>query len=658
MPRQIAPTPETTTTTPSPEEPKDKVVFGEPSDPSLVLLGQWIASGCTEASWTAILEASKEPCAPRWMSPEALSVSSSFEHQLLCYCLAHACLPAPGGGASLGKPVTVKEALEALRMRGPMEILQAYDLLRFPSRHLHSHLTFSWLDGSPSLNDFLEATLQISLSQLRLLMETRTAAADEVTIETLYLPSTVRRQVERLLASPPAPGASFWVGFVGPAGSGRRTLGRVLARTLGREILPAFESAEPSDRMILGVGQDDGGYWDRDPRLQVKEGGWVFFRINGMGDPYVPLMDLVLDLSEVDPMARRAFAQRKVQRAGLEISSEELQTLVDRYPLAPALLSRGIELAARKASLANAHPGEASQILEKGLQSIQEPPPQRHNPFRMGGPDSTTFIEKVVPKLRRSDLILPPGIGASLDRFIRSVRSKQTLQEAWGLDKHLLASSKGVFLFHGPSGTGKSMAAEVMAAELGLNLWRIQASQLQSAFVGETEHAISDLFKLLRTSQAVALLDEADTFLLERSQEDSSIKSYHQGVVNTFLRELDTFEGLMVLTTNHAQELDAAIERRIPYRLSFPLPGEPERLAIWRNLWKETIPQDGSVDLNEIARRFPLPGGLIRNAFLSACQLGAESGRMTQALLIAACQEEHESRLRREASRKIKGFAA
>jgi SpoVK/Ycf46/Vps4 family AAA+-type ATPase len=156
----------------------------------------------------------------------------------------------------------------------------------------------------------------------------------------------------------------------------------------------------------------------------------------------------------------------------------------------------------------------------------------------------------------------------------------------------------------------------------------------------------------------VILIDEVDNFLNDRAKDLSTTKVHNQGVVNAFLRELDTFEGILVFTTNLSAELDPAVERRIQTRLCFPLPGEAERLKIWQNLWKETIPTDGTVDLAELARRFDFPGGLIRNTFLASCQRGAEAGRMSQEILLASCRDEQENRLKREASRRIKGFAS
>ena len=176
--------------------------------------------------------------------------------------------------------------------------------------------------------------------------------------------------------------------------------------------------------------------------------------------------------------------------------------------------------------------------------------------------------------------------------------------------------------------------------------------------MGETEHRIASCFKAIRHAPAVVLLDEVDNLLLDRARDAATSKAHNQGMVNTFLRELDAFEGILVLTTNLGGDLDPAVERRIQHRLAFPLPGPEERLQIWRNLWKETIPQDGSVDLPILAQRNSFSGGLIRNAFMEACQRAAEAGHMTQAILLDTCQEEDANRLAKAVKGRSMGFAA
>jgi len=205
------------------------------------------------------------------------------------------------------------------------------------------------------------------------------------------------------------------------------------------------------------------------------------------------------------------------------------------------------------------------------------------------------------------------------------------------------------------------MAAEVLARELGAPLWRIQASDLESAYVGASESRLHEFFQEAKTNgkNAVLLLDEADSVLGDRSRAEGSTRRYQVSLANAWLRCLDQFEGILVFTTNHASGLDPAIERRIQYRLEFPEPDKQVRARIWTNLFgRARVPGSEALDLTEVAERFTLSGGLIRNAFLAGCAGAAEVGTMTQEILLEACAEESKSRLRGKKIKQIRGFAA
>jgi SpoVK/Ycf46/Vps4 family AAA+-type ATPase len=203
------------------------------------------------------------------------------------------------------------------------------------------------------------------------------------------------------------------------------------------------------------------------------------------------------------------------------------------------------------------------------------------------------------------------------------------------------------------------MAAEVLAHELGLPLWRMEAAELESPFVGESEARLHSFFASVKGKPAVLLLDEADTVLMNRSETTGSTQRYQNNLVNTWLRELDRFEGILVLTTNHADGLDPAVERRIQYRMAFDSPSTEVRAQIWMTLLGESpIPGRDTLDLQALAARYPFSGGRIRNAFIDACQRAADGGAMSQEVLLAACEEEQQSALNSKPLRTIRGFAA
>jgi len=203
------------------------------------------------------------------------------------------------------------------------------------------------------------------------------------------------------------------------------------------------------------------------------------------------------------------------------------------------------------------------------------------------------------------------------------------------------------------------MAAEVLAKELGAPLWRIQASDLESAYVGASESRLHEFFQEAKTNgkNAVLLLDEADSVLSDRSRAEGSTRRYQISLTNEWLRNLDQFEGVLVFTTNHASGLDPAIERRVQFRLEFPEPDSQVRARIWANLFgKARIPGSEALDLTEVAERFPLSGGLIQNAFVEACYRASEVGAISQEILLEAVEEEIRSGLPGKKTKQIRGF--
>jgi len=269
------------------------------------------------------------------------------------------------------------------------------------------------------------------------------------------------------------------------------------------------------------------------------------------------------------------------------------------------------------------------------------------------------YAEVVEPKVGIHDLCLTPQVQDRFLRVIRAIKGRGQMLETWGIDTALAGKAKGICMFHGPSGTGKSMAAEVLAKELGAPLWRIQASDLESAYVGASESRLHEFFQEAKTNgkNAVLLLDEADSVLSDRSRAEGSTRRYQISLTNEWLRNLDQFEGVLVFTTNHASGLDPAIERRVQFRLEFPEPDSQVRARIWANLFgKARIPGSEALDLTEVAERFPLSGGLIQNAFVEACYRASEVGAISQEILLEAVEEEIRSGLPGKKTKQIRGF--
>jgi SpoVK/Ycf46/Vps4 family AAA+-type ATPase len=177
-------------------------------------------------------------------------------------------------------------------------------------------------------------------------------------------------------------------------------------------------------------------------------------------------------------------------------------------------------------------------------------------------------------------------------------------------------------LFAGGSGTGKTLAAEVLANELGLDLYRIDLAALVSKYIGETEKNLSRVFAAAESSGAILLFDEADALFGKRSEVRDSHDRYANLEVSYLLQRIETYRGLAILTTNLKQAIDPAFQRRIRFIVHFPFPDVEARSAIWQRAFPSVAPCS-ALDIGKLAR-LSLSGGHIRNLALNAAFLAAD----------------------------------
>jgi SpoVK/Ycf46/Vps4 family AAA+-type ATPase len=191
-----------------------------------------------------------------------------------------------------------------------------------------------------------------------------------------------------------------------------------------------------------------------------------------------------------------------------------------------------------------------------------------------------------------------------------------------------MSTSRGLTaLFYGPPGTGKSMVAGLVARELGLDLYRVDLARIVSKWIGETEKNLAEVFDAAEDGQVVILFDEADSLFAKRTEVKSSVDRYANLEVNYLLQRLDTFEGVAVLTTNLEGSIDQAFKRRMSLRLHFPFPDEDMRVRLWAAHIPTATPIAGDFDFKDLAKRFPLSGGYIRNSTLRGAFLAAQENR-------------------------------
>ncbi len=250
------------------------------------------------------------------------------------------------------------------------------------------------------------------------------------------------------------------------------------------------------------------------------------------------------------------------------------------------------------------------------------------------------LAQRIAPRASWDDLVLPGGQLAVLHDISRQVRHRATVYEQWGFAAKGARGLGISALFAGESGTGKTLAAEVIAADLGLDLYRIDLAAVVNKYIGETEKNLERLFSAAEASGAVLLFDEADALFGKRSDVKDSHDRYANIELAYLLQRMETYRGLSILTTNLKSLLDTAFLRRIRFVVQFPFPDLAQRAEIWRRIFPEPLPRH-ALKIEQLAR-LHMAGGNIRNIAMNAAFLAADDdGRLGMAHLARAARMEY-----------------
>jgi len=232
--------------------------------------------------------------------------------------------------------------------------------------------------------------------------------------------------------------------------------------------------------------------------------------------------------------------------------------------------------------------------------------------------------------LEWSDVILPDDVLAPVFEFLNYAAHSAKVFNDWGFARKLPYGRGLSALFAGPPGTGKTMICSLLAKELGLELYRIDLSQVVNKYIGETEKNLGRVFDEAARGQVMLLFDEADSLFAKRTEVKSSHDRYANLEVNYLLQRMEAHEGVVVMTTNAETAIDPAFRRRIRFRIRFPAPDEAQRLQLWRGMMPKEAQVAPNIDLKIIAQKFPLAGGNIMNALVRAATAAQADGTPIQ----------------------------
>jgi ATPase family protein associated with various cellular activities (AAA)/winged helix domain-containing protein len=453
-------------------------------------------------------------------------------------------------------------------------------------------------------------------------------AADR-TFDELRIPTAVKRRLVADLADLAHAPRPLRIAIRGRVGSGRHTLLAAVAAASGRQLgaidatsivrdarVRVHELAVALDRAHLAglVPCVDGleliASHDVVTRDQVRDvlrrhAGPLAVRLPLDAQPPLDPGHVLIDLPALSLTDRLACWERTLARHELRVV--ELGELGDRYAIGPGVIER---VAAEVARTRDAEP-DAGPRLEAGI--------RQHLEARLG-----TSANRVARLATWEQVILPSDIQDSLTELIARIKHRRIVFDRWGFDR-LMSTSRGVTaLFQGGPGTGKTLVASAIANELGMDLYRVDLSRVMSKWIGETEQNLAKLFDAAEDGNSIILFDEADSLFAKRTEVKSSGDRYANLEVNYLLQRIDSFEGIAILTTNFGTSIDSAFKRRLSLRLTFPFPDEDIREKLWRAHLPAELPVAGRIDLAEIARRYQMSGGYIRNVALRAAFLAAE----------------------------------
>lgn len=221
------------------------------------------------------------------------------------------------------------------------------------------------------------------------------------------------------------------------------------------------------------------------------------------------------------------------------------------------------------------------------------------------------------------DLVIDEEQKREMQMICNQIKYRSVVGEEWGFHKKTPYGRGLCALFYGSPGTGKTMAVQVMANELGLDLYRIDLSQLVSKYIGETEKNISDLFRRAKNINALLFFDEADALFAKRSEVKDSHDRYANADTAHLLQKIEEYEGISILATNYVNNIDDAFKRRIKFMIHFVFPTPEVRLKLWKTILPETAVLEEEIDFEFFAEKFELSGSNIKEILINAAYLAA-----------------------------------
>jgi SpoVK/Ycf46/Vps4 family AAA+-type ATPase len=336
---------------------------------------------------------------------------------------------------------------------------------------------------------------------------------------------------------------------------------------------------------------------------------------------------------------RRASWQAALRRHGVKADAALTEELAGRFRLTHGEIDSAARAARARALWRQAARGSRVRQAQNGA---REETADLYTAAREQSSDNlSSLASKISPRYELSDIVLPPDQLDQLTEICNRARFRHVVSGQWGFGRKSSLGNGLNALFSGPPGTGKTMAAEVIARELHLDLYKIDLSQIVSKYIGETEKNLDRIFREAQTSSSILFFDEADALFGKRSEVTDAHDRYANIEVGYLLQKMEEYDGIAILATNLRQNMDDAFLRRLHVHLEFPFPDESHRKSIWRTVFPQEAPLHAEVDFDRLAREIKLAGGNIRSIAMTAAYFAASNGgRISMSHLVRAARRE------------------
>ena len=366
----------------------------------------------------------------------------------------------------------------------------------------------------------------------------------------------------------------------------------------------------------------------RRPVIIAGANRWV-----SLANPELVVIAVEFSIPEFD--VRRDCWNQRLADHSWALDPRDGDDLAARFRLTAAQIGDAVESAVQQARWHSAVDESAGSTQERSVDHLYAAARAQC------GHDLARLAKKITPHYGWDDIVLPEEQIEQLHEVCEQARHRQTVFGAWGFGRKLSIGKGLNVLFAGPPGTGKTMAAEVLARELRLDLYKIDLSQVVNKYIGETEKNLDRIFSTAENSNAILFFDEADALFGRRSEVRDSHDRYANIEIWHLLQKMEEYEGISVLATNLRQNVDDAFTRRLQAIVEFPFPNAEDRRRIWEVTFPLEAPVGDDVDFAALGREVALAGGSMKNMAIAASCLAASGGGLIamQHVLNAAVRE-------------------